>query len=58
MTHSNARSAKIHRSDWAWEELFAFLKAAQKPVRNALQTTYWSMAAVRHGDYVAKFRVE
>jgi hypothetical protein len=27
------------------------------PVRNPLLTTYWSMAAVRHGDYVAKVRV-
>jgi hypothetical protein len=45
------------QSDWAWEELFAFVKAAQLPVRNPLLTPYWSMAAVRHGDYVAKVRV-
>jgi hypothetical protein len=43
--------------DWAWEELFAFVKAAQLPVSNPLLTPYWSMAAVRHGDYVAKVRV-
>lgn len=45
------------KSDWAWDELFAFVKAAQTPVRNPLLTTFWSMAAVRHGDYVAKVRL-
>ncbi len=44
-------------SDWAWDEMFAFVKAAQLPVRNPLLSTYWTMAAVRHGDYVAKLRV-
>jgi hypothetical protein len=43
----------LEQRDWAWEELFAFVKIAQTPVRNPLPTTYWTMAAVRHGDYVA-----
>jgi hypothetical protein len=47
----------LEQSDWAWEEMFAFVKAAQTPVRNPLLSTYWTMAAVRHGDYVAKVRV-
>jgi hypothetical protein len=47
----------LEQADWAWDELFAFVKAAQTPVRNPLLTTYWTMAAVRHGDYVAKVRV-
>ena len=48
----------LEQQDWAWEELFAFVKAAtQTPVRNPLLSTYWTMAAVRHGDYVAKVRV-
>ena len=47
----------FEQADWAWEEMFAFVKAAQTPVRNPLLSTYWSMAAVRHGDYVAKVRV-
>jgi hypothetical protein len=47
----------FEQSDWAWEELFAFVKAAQLPVTNPLLTPYWTMAAVRHGDYVAKVRV-
>ena len=51
------RQGTLEQSDWAWEELFAFVKAAQTPVRNPLLSTYWTMAAVRHGDYVAKVRV-
>lgn len=47
----------LPQEDWAWDEMFAFVKAAQTPVRNPLLSTYWSMAAVRHGDYVAKVRV-
>src|SRR6187549_2000027 len=47
----------LPQGDWAWEEMFAFVKAAQTPVRNPLLSTYWTMAAVRHGDYVAKVRV-
>jgi len=47
----------FERADWAWDELFAFVKAAQTPVRNPLLTTFWTMAAVRHGDYIAKIRL-
>ncbi len=47
----------LEPSEWAWDELLAFVKAAQTPVRNPLLSTYWTMAAVRHGDYVAKIRV-
>jgi hypothetical protein len=47
----------LEQSEWAWEEMFAFVKAAQTPVRNPLASTYWTMAAMRHGDYVAKLRV-
>jgi hypothetical protein len=48
----------FERSDWAWEEVLAYVKAAQIPVRNPLPTTYWTMGALRHGDYVAKLRVD
>jgi hypothetical protein len=41
---------------WAWEELGAFLQLAQKKPVNLLLSTYWTMGAVRHGDYVAKVR--
>lgn len=48
----------LEQEDWAWEEMFAFVKAAtQTPVRNPLLSTYWTMAAVLHGDFVAKVRV-
>jgi hypothetical protein len=48
----------LEQKDWAWEELFAFVKTAtQTPVRNPLLSTYWTMASVRHGDYIAKVRV-
>src|SRR4026207_519065 len=47
----------LSQEEWAWEEMFAFVKAAQTPVHNPLLTTYWTMAAGRHGDFVAKVRV-
>src|SRR5262249_44339845 len=47
----------FEQSDWAWNELFAFVKATQTPARNPLLSTFWSMAAVRHGVYVAKVRL-
>jgi hypothetical protein len=48
----------LERPDWAWDELFAFVRVAtQTPVQNPVLTTFWTMAAVRHGDYVAKVRV-
>jgi len=42
---------------WAWEELGAFLQLAQTKPVNLLLSTYWTMGAVRHGEYVAKVRV-
>jgi hypothetical protein len=42
---------------WAWEELGAFLQLAQNKRVNLLLSTYWTMGAVRHGDYIAKVRV-
>jgi hypothetical protein len=47
----------LPQSEWAWDELFAFVRNAQSPVRNPLLNTYWTMGAMRHGDYVAKVRV-
>ena len=41
---------------WAWEELGAFLQLGQTRPVNLLLSTYWTMGAVRHGDYVAKVR--
>lgn len=48
----------LEEADWAWDELFAFVKTATRtPVRNPLLTTFWTMGAARHGDYIAKIRV-
>jgi hypothetical protein len=46
----------LDEDNWAWEELFAFLKVAQIRPVNLLLSTYWTMGAVRHGDYLAKVR--
>jgi hypothetical protein len=46
----------LDEDQWAWEELFAFLAVAQLPPVNLLLSTYWTMGAVRHGDYIAKVR--
>ena len=65
------KQARIHRflyewvtgkgtlppEEWAWEELGAFLQLAQHKYVNLLLSTYWTMGAVRHGDYIAKVRV-
>ena len=47
----------FEQSDWAWDELFAFVKAAQIPPSHPLLSAFSSMAAVRHGDYIAKVRL-
>ena len=41
---------------WLWDELLAFLSNLHIPWQNLLSYTYWSMGAVRHGDYIAKVR--
>jgi hypothetical protein len=46
----------LDEDHWAWEELFAFLTVAQLRPVNLLLSTYWTMGAVRHGDYIAKVR--
>jgi hypothetical protein len=47
---------RLAEDHWAWEELFAFLKVSQLRPANLLLSTYWTMGAVRHGDYIAKVR--
>ena len=42
--------------NWAWDEFLAFLRVLQSQPVNLLLSTYWTMGAVRHGDYVAKVR--
>ena len=42
--------------EWAWDELGAFLRISKNAPVNILLSTYWTMGAVRHGEYVAKVR--
>jgi hypothetical protein len=50
-------AGKLPRHHWAWDELGAFLALAQITPVNLLLSTYWTIGAVRHGDYIAKLRV-
>jgi hypothetical protein len=47
----------LEPESWAWEELAAIAQFAQIPFVNLLLSSYHTMGAVRHGDYVAKLRV-
>ncbi|MBZ4018580.1 catalase family protein [Streptomyces purpurogeneiscleroticus] len=47
----------LEPDEWAWEELLAFLTVSQQPLMNVLLSTYTTMGAVRHGDYIAKVRI-
>jgi hypothetical protein len=46
----------LDQDHWAWDEFLAFLRVAQSRPVNLLLSTYWTMGAVRHGDYIAKVR--
>ncbi|MYW18894.1 catalase, partial [Streptomyces sp. SID2955] len=46
----------LDQDDWAWDEFLAFLRLAKTPPANILLSSYWTMGAVRHGDYIAKVR--
>ena len=41
---------------WLWDELFAVMSLTKTPWRNPLLSNYWTMGAVRHGEFVAKLR--
>lgn len=43
--------------EWAWEEFLGFLTVSQRPLVNVLLSTYTTVGAVRHGDYIAKVRI-
>jgi hypothetical protein len=49
-------SGTLPPEQWLWDELLAFLSNLHIPWQNLLSYTYWSMGAVRHGDYIAKIR--
>jgi hypothetical protein len=47
----------LDQDDWAWDEFLAYLRMSQIPQVNLLLSRYWTMGAVRHGDYIAKVRI-
>jgi hypothetical protein len=47
----------LAEDEWVWDEFFAFIRLASLRPQNVLLSTYWTMGAVRHGDYVAKVRI-
>ncbi|MFE9612107.1 catalase family protein [Streptomyces sp. NPDC006012] len=47
----------LDQDNWAWDEFLAFLRLSRIPPANVLLSTYWTMGAVRHGDYIAKVRI-
>ncbi len=47
----------LDEDNWAWEELFAAISLSQIRPVNLLLSNYWTMGAVRHGNYVAKIRI-
>lgn len=48
----------LPRGDWLWDELFSVLSLESMPHRNLVSYDYWSIGALRHGDYIAKLRVK
>jgi hypothetical protein len=42
--------------EWLWDELFAFMAHIKTRPQNLLLSSFFSMGAVRHGEYVAKVR--
>ncbi|WP_406318575.1 catalase family protein [Streptomyces sp. NBC_00118] len=47
----------LDQENWAWDEFLAFLRLSKIPPANVLLSSYWTMGAVRHGDYIAKVRI-
>ncbi|WP_405680853.1 catalase family protein [Streptomyces sp. NBC_00868] len=47
----------LDQDNWAWDELLAFVHLSKNPPVNLLLSSYWTMGAVRHGDYIAKVRI-
>jgi hypothetical protein len=51
-------TGKLPPEEWLWDELLVFLSMHNLPRLNLLLHTYWTMGAVRHGDYIAKVRAK
>ena len=51
------REGTLPPDKWLWDEFFAVTSLGKAPWRNPLLSSYWTMGAVRHGEYVAKLRI-
>jgi hypothetical protein len=51
------RGGELPPDQWLWDELLSLLSFTAVQRINLLLHRYWSMGAVRHGDYVAKVRI-
>ncbi len=49
-------AGKLPSEEWLWDELVSMLSFSAVERRNLLASSYWSMGALRHGDYIAKVR--
>lgn len=47
----------LDQEHWAWDEFLAFLRLSKLTPQNVLLSSYWTMGAVRHGDFIAKVRI-
>jgi hypothetical protein len=43
--------------EWLWDEFLVVISLGKTPWRNPFLAGYWTMGAVRHGEYVAKLRI-
>lgn len=48
---------RLPPEQWAWDEVLVAAKGLGIAPVNLLLSTYWTMGAVRHGEYVAKIRL-
>ena len=51
------RGGTLPPEEWLWDEFFVVMSFGKAPWRNPLLSSYWTMGAVRHGEYVAKLRI-
>jgi hypothetical protein len=51
------RGGTLPPDEWLWDEFFVVMSFGKAPWRNPLLASYWTMGAMRHGEYVAKLRI-
>jgi hypothetical protein len=51
------RGGTLPPDEWLWDEFLVVISLGKTPWRNPLLANYWTMGAVRHGEYVAKLRI-